>query len=297
MRILALVAALALAAPVAAAAPAEPLVLTPRFVPGDTYNLSLEVHTRTEASSRGVKGEQVDEDVRLRYRASVLVVDVDESGRPVQERHRRVSLSFERPDGTGELFREGAAFDVERRDRVRILLNGEPIDRRVEEAVAEILEKQPEYTLEPAMLDPGRPVAVGESWELPESLTRRFLLSRGVRVIEFGEDATATLKELPREDGRTERVIEYHVPIERLELTRMPPHTEASRSDGSLNGRVRLAVDGSPGMNASVSELELSLSGISTGVARRLPWSLESTMTVEKSSPAGGDVALSEEPI
>ncbi len=288
---------LLLAARVAVAAPAGELALQPRYAPGDTYNLELRVTTRTEASSKGENGEHFQEDVKLDYRASVLVVDVDENGRPVKERHRRVSLTFERPDEMGSLFKDGASFDVERRDRVRISLAGKPVDPKLERTVAEILEKQPEYTLEPAMLDPGRPVRVGESWELSPTLTRRFLQSRGIRAIDFGEPATATLQQRVRENGTTERFIEYDIPIERFELTQMPPHTEASRSEASLHGEVGLADAPRSGIGSSISELRMSLSGISTGVARRLPWSLRSTVVVEKSSTDGQEVALSDRPI
>jgi hypothetical protein len=287
---------LLLAAGAARAASPEDLLLQPRYKPGDTYNLELRVTTRTEASSKGENGEHFQEDVKLDYRASVLVVDVDENGRPTKERHRRVSLTFERPGDMGSLFKEGAAFDVERRDRVRLSLGGKPVDPKLERTVAEILEKQPEYTLEPAMLDPGRPVSVGESWELSPTLTRRFLQGRGIRTIEFGEPATATLQQRARENGTLERFIAYDIPIERFELTQMPPNTEASRSEASLHGEVSLADAPRSGIGSSVSELRMSLSGISTGVARRLPWSLRSTVVVEKKSPDGQQVALSERP-
>jgi hypothetical protein len=268
----------------ATVAPAEEIKLRPRYRAGDTYRLSLSVSTNTEASSKGAAGEFFEENVRLHYKASVLVLEVDGDGRPLRERHGRVSLTFERPGESGSLFNEGVAFEVERRSGLSILLGGEPLEAKLEKTVSRVLEKQFEYTLEPALLEPGRPVALGESWIPDESLTRRFLVSRGIRVMEFGDAPMATLQRRQREDGETELVIDYRVPIARLELTRMPPHTEASRSEALLEGHVRLASEPGDAATSSVSNLTLSLNGVTRSPAQSVPWSVRSTVIVEKST-------------
>lgn len=272
-------------------AAAEEVALRLRSKPGDTYRLSLSVLTNTEAFSKGAGGETFEETVRLQYKASVRVLEVDAEGRPVREQHDRASLTFERPGDSGSLFQEGVTIEVVRRDGVEIFLANRRIDRKLETILAEVLEKQFEYTLEPALLEPGRPVEVGESWKPNESLARRFLLSRGVRVIDFGEDPVATLQREPQEDGGAALVIDYSIPIARFELTRMPPNTEASKTEARLEGRVLLAKDPGQAPISARSNLTLSLKGMSRTAAQSLPWSVRSSVTVEKSSSESHDLA------
>ena len=297
VRIALVVLAALLLVPEAATAAAEEIALARRFRAGETYPLHLTVVTKTEGTSKGIEGSSLEEDVKLTYRADVVVLEVDDAGRPVRERHQRPQLTFERPGEAGSLFKEGVAYEVERSDRIRLSAGGRPLDAKVEQTVAAVLEKQPELTLEPAVLDPGRPVSVGESWMLSESLVERWLQSRGVRVIALGEAPRATLVRHVREDGQPELAVEYEIPIERFALTRMPPHAQPSRSDATLSGRVRLGRDPGEGPIASVSELNLALSGISSGPARRLPWSVRSLELVERSTGEARDVALTVQPV
>jgi hypothetical protein len=274
----------------ASASAAEDVVLRPRFRAGDTYALSLRVSTRTDGVSSGESGESVAEDVRLAYAASVMVLEVDGDGRAVRERHEDVRLTFERPGDSGSLFKPGVAYEVRRKDGIEVSLGGRRAEPRVEKTVAEILEKQFEHTLEPALLEPGRPVEVGESWEPDPSLTKRFLLSRGIRVIALGDGATATLLREQGEHGASELVVEYAIPIARFALRTMPERAEATRSSARLEGRVRLGdAPGRPAA-ATFSSLTIELGGVLSGAAQPVPWSLRSTETVEK-LPAPADVA------
>lgn len=269
---------------------AEEIVLRARYRPGDVYRLALNVSTTTEGTSKGLAGESVDENVRLRYRASVVVLEVDGDGRPVRERHARVSLTFDRPGESGSLFKEGVAYEVLRKDGIEVLLGNQRVEPTLEKTLAEILEKQFEYTLEPALLEPGRAVDVGDSWQPDPSLARRFLLSRGIRVLEFGDGASATLRRKRDEEGRNGLVIDYRIPIARFELTRMPPHTAASRSEARLEGQIRLASEPRTAPTSVTSNLTLSMSGISTGTAQSVPWSVRSSTIVEKSSTLAQDL-------
>jgi len=273
------------------ASSAENLCLRPRYRAGDSYSLSLTVTTKTEASSRGSTAEHVDEDVRLVYRASVLVLEVDANEFPVREQHQRASLTFERTGESGSLFQEGTSFEVRRSDGIRLILGDERFESRLEKTVAGMLEKQFEYTLEPAFLDPGRSVEIGESWTPDASLARRFLLSRGLRVTEFGEGATVTLQRRTRDDGTSELLVDYSVPISRFTLPQMPPQAEASSSEALLTGQVVLPSIPRQAPTAAVSNLTLSLNGLSRGPSQSVPWTLRRSVVVEKGRSDGKDVA------
>jgi len=266
----------------AAPAAADALELRPRLQPGSTYPLSLRVDTRTEASSSGEAGSSHAEDVRLHYRASVTVIAVDGDGRPVRELHEGVSLTYERPDETGSLFKPGAAFEVRREGAIEIHVGRDRLPPRAEKAVADVLAKQFEYTLEPALLAPARGVEVGDSWTPDASLVRRYLLSRGVRVLELGEEASATLRRASADEGGDGLVIEYRIPIERFELREMPRQVELGRTDAALTGWVQLAADAAAPPVAALSRLVLDLNGTSNASPRAHPWSLRSTETVER---------------
>jgi hypothetical protein len=269
----------------ASATAAEEIVLRPRYEAGDSYRLSLVVTTDTEANSAGEAGESFEENVRLHYQASVGVLEVDGGGRPLRERHQQVSLVFERPGEKGSLFAENVDYEVERKEGLAILVGGQRVDPKLERTVADVLEKQFEYTLEPAFLQPDGRVKVGESWQPDASLASRFLLSRGIRVIEFGQGGSARLERRELADGKEQLVIEYSIPIARFELTRMPPRAEAARSEARLEGRIHLASDPRRGAISSFSNLTLDLSGVSRGPTQSLPWSLRSVVTVLRSSP------------
>jgi hypothetical protein len=278
----------------ASSAASEELVLRPRYRPADTYPLSISVVTNTEAVSAGESGESVTENVRLHYAATVVVLEVDGEGRAVREQHQDVHLGFERPGETGSFFEDGVSYEVRRLEGLEIYLGRRRVEPRIEQTVREILEKQFEHTLEPALLDPGRPVEVGESWQPEESLVRRFLLSRGIRVIELGGEPRATLQRIERSDGGSELVIDYQVPISRFALRDMPRHTESTRSEARLEGQVRLAAGARRLPTSCVSHLSLSMNGVSQAVPQAAPWSLRSSVSVHTSSPEPIDVAVSD---
>ncbi|CAG1007391.1 hypothetical protein MYXO_03581 [Myxococcaceae bacterium] len=275
-----------------AASAAETLGLRPRLETGDAYALSLSVLTETEAFSKGVAGERYEETVRIVYAAAVTVLEVDDSGRPLRERHDRASLTFERPGESGSLFKESVTLEVERKEGLEVRLGGRRVEARIERLVSDVLEKQFEHTLEPAFLDPGRSVEVGESWLPDEHLAKRFLASRGIRVVDFAEGASARLVRDAENEGAL--VIDYEIPISRFELAKMPSNAMASNSEATLEGRVRLAAEPREGPVLTKTHLAFRLNGISRTTAQSLPWHLRSSVTVERSSQRSQDVALSE---
>ena len=251
---------------------AEPVVLQPAFGQGDTYVLSLSASTRTAADSNGADPRRFREEVRLDYAATVQVLAVDEAGRPLRERHQGVELGFERPEEHGSMFKPGAAFDVHRDEgQLRILVNGERVDTRVEEIVGNLLAQQLEHSVTMHLLDPGRPVEVGTSWSLDPELARRFLLDRGVRVIDFDGAATARLER----DEKGMLSIAYAIPIAWAEADEMPVNARTAASHARVEGRLALSDAGVPTQH--VAHLELEMNGVvrATGVARAFPWKLE----------------------
>jgi hypothetical protein len=261
----------------ALAASGEQIVLDPRYSPGDSYTLSLSTTTRTEASPRGRERRIFEEDVQLDYQANVRVLEVDGEGRPVRERHENVRLTFQRPGESGSLFRPDAAYEVRREGgRIRLLRGEQKLDARVEEAVARMLDAQFEHTLGPELLDPGRAVEVGDSWELDRALSRRFLRELGIRVVGLAGPATARLERDPRGAGL---VVHYSIPVAWFELEKMPPNARTSASEARYTGEVRLPADrGTPVIHTT--SLALRMNGVvsAPGVVRTsLPWSLRSS--------------------
>ena len=283
--------AFAMGLALAGAAAADDVVLRPRLEPGDRYRLSLRVLTDTSAFSKGVGGETYEELVRLHYQADVTVLEVDAEGSPSRERHDRASLTFQRPGDSGSLFKEGVSLEVARRSDVEISVAGRRLDRKLEDTLADVLEKQFEFTLEPAFLAPGRPVKPGDSWTPNEDLVRRYLLGRGVRVIAFGEGAVATLVQEPREDGRSADFVDYQIPIERFVLTRMPEGAQASKTEARLEGRIQLAPEPDQAPLSARSNLTLQLNGTSRTTAQSQPWGVRTSITIEKSSSGREDLA------
>ena len=104
---------LALGSLPALADPAEQISLRPRYHAGGAYVLSLSALKNAELVARGERGKAFREDVHLRYEANVLVLETDEAGIPVRERHQDVVLSYVRPDSSGSLF-DQASFEVRR---------------------------------------------------------------------------------------------------------------------------------------------------------------------------------------
>jgi hypothetical protein len=279
----------------ASSAAAEDFVLRPRLRAGDSYLLSLRVSTRTEA--RGAAAHNVfEEDVRLAYDAFVVVLEADEDGRPVRERHEGVRLTFERPGESGSLFKPDTTYEVRRRDELQIFADGARADPRIEQTVGEVLGRQFEFTLEPALLDPGGSVDVGETWEPNLSLARRLLLGRGVRVLEFGRGSGAKLERRDEEEDGGLRTLVYTIPVARFELSRMPPYAEVQKAQARLEGRIQLGDGpGEPPVSWS-SSLTLDMKGVSSppGTEVPAPWLLRRTVKVEKASPGTQDLAAPE---
>ena len=255
---------------------AEEIVLKPRFEPGDSYQLSLRATTSTETSLSSGAEKAFHENVQLEYKTTVEVLEVDAAGQSVRERHHDVELTFMRPEESGSLFRK-AIYQVRRSNgEIRIFVRGERVEPRVEKLIAGILGSQFEYTLGPALFDPGRPVEVGESWELDPSLTRRFLREQGLRGVELAEPATATLK--LEGDGRTrERVIHFSIPIDRFELSELPENARTAGSRARYAGEIRLSRDPAGSPVTFSSNLDMSLQGVvpAPRVASSVPWSFQ----------------------
>lgn len=256
---------------------AQQLHLAPRHAPGDVYDLALSTSTETEAASRGPESRSFEERVTLRYEARVSVLEVDPAGRSVRERHDGVRLSFERPDGSGSLFRNGTRFDVERPEggAPRLSANGERLDLAVERVVAPLLERQFEHSLGPALLDPGRPVSVGETWELSESVARRLLRESGLRAVEFDGAPSATLA--PHPDDERSVQLRYSLPVSWCESESVPANTLTGKSSAILEGRIDLSSAAAGRPVRHVSELRLRMKGVVSkpGVARPFRWRLE----------------------
>lgn len=268
----------------AGAAHAEQIALGARYQPGDVYALSLRTTTQTAVRARG--RERHREDVTLQYQASVLVLETDAAGRPVRERHQGVKLSFERPGETGSLFRDGASFEV-RRDgdgEAELFASDARLERDVEKVVGEILASQLEHGALPALLQPGRAVEVGESWELDPKGARQLLRARGMRVIDLGGAATATLAQVAGEDGQRALAIRYRIPVSRWEPRELPANARTSESDATVEGEIRLSSDRRP--VAHTASLVRRVAGVKTasGVAAPLPWSIESAEASEQST-------------
>src|SRR2546422_3395520 len=108
-------AALVLAAAGGSTADADEIALRPRYQVGDRYALVLATETKTRVDARGSARNAFREDVELRYTAQVEVLETDDAGAPVRERHEDPDLRYVRPEGTQSLFAKGAAFDLGRR--------------------------------------------------------------------------------------------------------------------------------------------------------------------------------------
>src|SRR5262245_16229809 len=215
---------------------AEEVSLRPRYHAGDAYVLSLSALKNSELVARSQKGKPFREDVHLRYEANVVVLETDAAGYPVRERHEDVVLSYVRPDSSGSLF-DKAVFEVRRQPEggVQVFVKGERADRKVERVVSELLEGQFEYGIG-ALLDPGRAVEAGETWELDPARTARFLEARGVDGVKLDGTASATLE--PHENGPF--VVHYQIPIASFEPAGMPSNRRTAHSAGQLEGEVQV---------------------------------------------------------
>lgn len=277
---------LLLAAAVAAtAAGAEEIQLRARHQVGDTYALSLRTTTQTELRSKARKPKA--EDVQLAYTATVEVLETDAAGLPLRERHRDAQLRFERPDGSGSLFRDGALFEV-RRDadgEIQLFAGGVRFERKVEKLVADVLAAQFEYSVAPALLQPDRPVELGEAWQLDPKIARQLLRAHDVRVVDFAGPATATIARADGDDPEA-RVIRYRIPVSRWEPDALPENARTSASDAQVEGEIRFSTDPAGAPLEHRARLTSSLRGVVTasGVAAPVPWRLENASASEQST-------------
>ncbi|HVH18574.1 MAG TPA: hypothetical protein VNF72_09765 [Myxococcota bacterium] len=270
---------LALGSLTALADPTEQISLRPRYHAGDAYVLSLSALKNAELVARGEKQKPFREDVHLRYEANVVVLETDAAGIPVRERHQDVVLSFVRPDDSGSLF-DQANFEVRRlQDGVQVFVKGERAEKQIERVVSELLEGQFEYGIG-ALLDPGRPVAVGETWELDRARTASFLEARGVEGARLDGSASATLE--PHEGGPF--VVRYRIPIASFEPDRMPANRRTAHSAGQLEGEVQLEPTAVRSPLRHSSRLALRMNGSVHGhnVARGVPWRFRSSESLDQ---------------
>jgi hypothetical protein len=246
-------------------ASSEGFVLRPRYQAGDRYALSLSVDTGTRVDARGGTRDAFRENVELHYTAQVEVLETDAAGLPVRERHEGVELASVRPEGKRSLFEKGAAFELTRhRDGgVEIQFHDERADPAIEKIVGELLVHQSEYALA-ALLDPGRPVNVGERWELDPARVDEFLKARGIRAVALEKPADAVLSG----GGRDPVVVRYRIPIRDFALPELPEGSSASDSEGTLAGEVKLDASGLHRVRAHTSKLELDIDGTLTTSGR-----------------------------
>jgi len=276
----AVIALAALVAPAVSAAP-EDVVLRPRYQVGDRYALVLSTETKTRVDARGTARDSFRENVELRYAAQVEVLDTDAAGAPVRERHEGVDLTYVRPGGTQSLFAKGASFELTRRTdgTVEIRFRGERVGAKIEKIVGDLLAHQSEYAIA-ALLDPGRPVAVGERWELEPERVRDFLRARGIRAVKLDGAATAELG--AGEGGQL--ALRYRIPIRGFALPDLPPGASPEDSEGSLDGEVQLDARGFHRARAHSSALALELDGSldTPGTARAASWRLRRSQSVDQ---------------
>jgi len=279
-RLRAFLALAALVAPAASAAPEE-VVLRPRYQVGDRYALALSTETKTRVDARGTARNKFREQVELRYAAQVEVLATDDAGSPVRERHEDVDLTYLRPEGTQSLFAKGASFELTRRTdgTVEIRFRGERVEAKIEKIVGDLLAHQSEYAIA-ALLDPGRPVTVGERWELDPERVREFLRARGIRAVKLDGAATAELGA-----GKGDQLaLRYRIPIRGFALPDLPPGANPAGSKGSLDGKVELDGRGFHRARAHSSALALQLAGSLDAPAGGRPasWKLRRSQSVDQ---------------
>lgn len=267
-------------------ASAEEIVLTPRHAVGDSYVLSLRTTTSTEVLSGAAAGKSFEEAVDLDYHATIVILETDAAGRSVRELHEGVRLGYLRGGETGSLFQPGAAYELRRAgDELQLFAADRRLERHVERIVARVLASQFEHSPGPALLEPGRPVEIGESWTLDPTLARRFLLGQGVRVVEFGAPATATLERQPSEGGAGGLVIAYRIPVAWFEVGPLPPNAQTAASEARFEGRIGVPSERSGEPTRGSSSLAMRMNGVvaAPGAATRaVPWRLASSRSSEQ---------------
>jgi hypothetical protein len=262
---------------------AEEIRLVARHRVGDTFSLALDATTHTRALSRSPATQAAGENVQLRYDAGVVILAVDSDGRSLRERHQNVRFRYERPDGSGSLLPAGTHYELRRRSNgsARIFVGDERLDRRRESLITALLASQFEATLGPELLEPVDPVSVGDSWALDAGVARRFLRQQGLRILEFGAPASATLERV-RNEPDAELRIRYEIPIARLELTQMPPNARTAVSDAHYRGELRLGPSRRLRLHTASLAVDLSGSILKRGVATSFPFALHSSKLVRQ---------------
>ena len=266
--------ALAFVAGLASSAGAD-VALRPRYQVGDRYALVLEVGTKTRVQAR----ETFREHVELRYSAQVEVLETDAAGIPVRELHDQAQLTSVRSDRTRELFKKDASFELDRSPNgtVAIQFRENRVEPRIEKIVGDLLAHQAEYALA-ALLDPGRPAAAGERWELAAERVVEFLRARGMRDVALDGAGSAELAD----DGLTLR---YRIPIRGFDLADLPEGASATRSRGTLEGELKLDPHGLHRARERSEELVLDVDGTvaaSAGGAPSARWRLRRTQSVDQ---------------
>jgi hypothetical protein len=268
----------ALSLPVVAA---EQIALRPGYRVGDRYAIALVTKTDTRVDARGAASKSFREKVELRYTAQVEVLEVDAAGAPLRERHEGVDLTYERPEGRQSLFAQGAVFELTRRSggSVEIRFGGERVQPQIERIVGDLLAHQSECTVA-ALLDPGRPVAVGERWELDPDRVREFLRARGIQSPKLSGPSTAKL-----ETGDGDQLsLRYRIPIDQFALKDLPENSTRTDSEGSLQGELRLDGHGLHRAIAHTSALSLEIDGAvhPPGTTATAAWSLARSQSVDQ---------------
>jgi len=247
------------------------LSLTPRFEPGDRYQLSLQSQTKTAALSRAPEHRSFDESVRLDYRATVVVLETDGSGRPVRELHQNVDLRFSRPSASRSLFQEGASYEVRRgHGDMQIFIGDRRAPADVERVVVDLLKNRFDREAFTSWIEPGRTVEVGETWELDGSSARRLLSDRGIHVRGFDGPPTATL-----EANGSSLLVRYRIPLGRVELDEMPPNTETAKSHSVYEGQIELPGDSGHMAHSSNFAFDIQGGVWNSGVAPSFAWRME----------------------
>jgi hypothetical protein len=289
-----LVMAAAIAPAIGARAADPPFPLRPRYQVGDRYALALSTQTKTRVEARGGARNAFHEDVELRYSAQVEVLATDPVGAPVRERHENVDLRYERPDGKSALFKKGVTLELTRRadGSVEIVFEGERVAPKIEQIVGDLLAHQTEYGVI-GLLDPGRPVAPGDRWELEPAAVKSFLRARGMRDVELDGSATA---KLVGGDGK-DLAVRYRIPIRAFSLRELPEGATRSGSEASLDGEVQLDPHGFHRARTHTSELALHIQGALSAAsgAPAARWSLHRSESVDQHTETLKDQLASSE--
>lgn len=282
-RFKAIVLGLSLGCLVAFGASAEGIRIRPGYAAGDEYAVSLATTTRTDFRARGDVARSLDEELEFRYSAHVVVVEIAADGSPVRERHEGVELTVVEKDGPRSLLKKGAALDVVRTadGAVQIFHGGKPVDPQLAKIVGQLLARQLEHGVA-ALVDPGRAVEVGETWQIEGERVQAFMRSRGIQEAKLDGPATATLEALP--GGRL--AVRYRIQMDGFALGELPSNTHNARSKAKLEGEVQLESVGVHRPIGHTSDLALRIKATmkKPGNTRTASWSVRRSESVVQRS-------------